>query len=105
DGPRRGRRVPVPVRSRVLLPADERHPRRVVLPDAPLDRAQHPGARVHLRPGPAARSPDAAPRPPGPAGPVLPRAAGPARRDRRDRADLPLDPGTAPRPPAAPTSP
>ena len=63
--PGRGRRVPLPVRGRVLLPADERHPRRVVLTDAPLDRAQHPGARLHLRPGPSARSPDAAPRPPG----------------------------------------
>ena len=43
---RRGhRRLPVPVRGRVLLPPDERPPRGVVLPDVPLDRAQHPRAR------------------------------------------------------------
>lgn len=34
-------------------------PRRVVLPDAPLDRAQHPGTHLHLRARPADRPPDA----------------------------------------------
>ena len=56
----RGRgRVPVPVRGRVRLPADERHPRRVVLAHASLDRAQHPRPRLHLRPGPPDRPPHA----------------------------------------------
>jgi hypothetical protein len=74
----------------VLLPADERPASRLVLPDAPLDRPQHPGARVHLRAGPAARAPDALPRPPGRAGPVRAGTARPARRHRRNRAGLPL---------------
>ena len=61
---RRGhRRLPVPVRGRVLLPPDERPPRGVLLPDAPLDRAQHPRPRLHLRPGPADRPPHAPARP------------------------------------------
>ena len=61
DWPRRrgGRRVPVSVRGRILLPPDERPARGVLLTDAPLDRPQHPRARLHLRPGPANRPPDA----------------------------------------------
>ena len=39
-------------------------PRRVLQPDAPLDRAQHPRARLHLRPGPPARPPHAPAGPP-----------------------------------------
>ena len=97
---RRGhRRVPVPVRGRVLLPAAERPARRVVLPDAPLDRAQHPRPRLHLRPGPPDRPPHAPPRPPGRTGPVRPRTARPARRHRRDRPDLPLHRRPAQSPP------
>src|SRR5215472_8386278 len=63
-------------------------PAYVVLPDVPLDRAELPPPRSHLRPGPADRAP--AP----PAGParrtahVSPRPADPARRHRRDRLDL-----------------
>ena len=69
----RGRgRVPVPVRGRVLLPADERQPRRVLLPDASLDRAQHPRPRLHLRPGPPARPPHAPQSRPGRPGAVRP---------------------------------
>ena len=56
--------VPVPVRSRVLLPPAQRPPRGLVLPDVPLDRAQHPRPRLHLRPRPADRPPHA-PRAPG----------------------------------------
>ncbi len=44
-----------PVRGRILLPPDERHPRRVLLPMHHLDRAQHPRSRVHLRPRPDRR--------------------------------------------------
>src|ERR1039457_3249821 len=87
---RRHRGLPVPVRGRVLLPPDERPERGVVLPDAPLDRAQHPRPRLHLRPAPADPPPQAPPAPPRRAGPVRPRTAQPARRHRRDRPDLPL---------------
>ncbi len=87
------------VRSRVLLPADERPARRVVLPDAPLDRPQHPGPRLHLRPGPPARPPHALPGPPGRAGPIRPGTARRARRHRRNHPDLPLHRGTAQSPP------
>ena len=45
----RDRRLPVPVRGRVLLPAAQGPARRLVLTDAPLDRAQHPGTRVRLQ--------------------------------------------------------
>ena len=93
--------VPVPVRSRVLLPADERPARGVVLPDVPLDRAQHPRARPHLRPGPADRPPDAPAGPARRAAHVSPRAADPARRHRRDHPDLPRRPGQAQSPPDA----
>ena len=44
-------------------------------PDAPLDRAQHPRPRLHLRPGPADRPPHAPQRRPRRAGPVRPRTA------------------------------
>src|ERR1022692_304225 len=95
------RRLPVSVRSRVLLPADERHPRRVVLPDAPLDRAQHPRPPLHLRARPADRPPDAPEGPPRRAGPVGARPAGRACRHRRDRPALPRRPGAAQSPPHA----
>ena len=91
--------VPVPVRGRVLLPPDERPARRVVLPDAPLDRAQHPRPRLHLRPGPPDRPPHAPRRRPGRPAPIRPRAARPARRHRRDRPDLPLHRRPAQSPP------
>ena len=65
---RRGRRrLPVPVRGRVLLPAAQRPARGVLLPDVPLDRAQHPRPRLHLRARPPDRPPDAAAAPAGPA--------------------------------------
>ena len=67
-------------------------------PDAPLDRAQHPGPRVHLRPGPAARPPDALPRPAGRPGPVRPPLARPARRHRRNRAASTRPPEGGPKP-------
>jgi hypothetical protein len=87
---RRGdRRLPVPVRGRVLLPPDERPPRRVVLPDVPLDRAQHPHPRPHLRPRPADRAPDAPASRARRTAHVSPRTAEPARQHRRDRPDLP----------------
>src|ERR1035441_5438044 len=69
------RRVQVPVRSRVLLPPDERPARGVLLPDAPLDRAQHQSPRLHLRPGPADRPPHAPHRRPGRPAPLRPPAA------------------------------
>ena len=98
----RGRgRVPVPVRSRVLLPADERPARRLVLPDAPLDRAQHPRPRLHLRPGPPDRPPHAPSRRPRRTADVRPRTAARARRHRRDRPALPRRPRPAPSPPHA----
>ena len=73
---RRHRRLPVPVRGRVLLPAAQRPPRRVLQPDVPLDRAQHPRPRLH----PAysrcrARPPHAPPRRPERAEAIRPRAA------------------------------
>jgi len=46
-----------------------------VLPDVPLDRAQHPRPRLHLRARPQGRPPDAPEGPPGRAGPVRARAA------------------------------
>ena len=58
------RRLPVPVRGRVRLPPAQRPARGLLQPDVPLDRAQHPRPRVHLRPGPAGRPPDAAEGPP-----------------------------------------
>ena len=84
------RRLPVPVRGRVLLPPDERHPRGLLLPGAPLDRAQHPRPRLHLCPGPADRPPHAPRSPARRAGHVRPRTAQPARSHQRDRAHLPL---------------
>ncbi len=87
---RRGRRrLPVTVRSRILLPPDERPPRGVVLPDVPLDRTQHPRAYLHLRPGPADRASAAPAGPAGRTAHVRARTAGPTRRHRRDRLDLP----------------
>ena len=93
------RRLPVPVRGRVLLPPDERPARGLLLPDAPLDRAQHPRPRLHLRPGPADRPPHAPHRRPGRAAAICPPAPRPARRHRRDRPDLPLYRRTAQSPP------
>jgi len=93
------RRVPIPVRSRIRVPADERPARGVVLADVPLDRAQHPGARLHLRARPADRPPDTPPRPPARPGPVRPRTAVPAGRHRRNRTDLPLHRRPAQSPP------
>jgi len=93
------RRVPVPVRGRVLFLPDERPARGVLLPDAPLDRAQHPRPRLHLRPGSADRPPDAPHRRPGRTAPLRPPAARPARRHRRDRPDLPLHRRPAQSPP------
>ena len=93
------RRLPVPVRSRVLLPAAQRPPRRLLLPDAPLDRAQHQSARVHLRARPADRPPDAAQSPPRRAGPVRPLTAGRTRRHQRDHPALPRRPRAAQSPP------
>ena len=95
------RRVPVPVRSRVLLPPDERPARRIVLAHAPLDRAQHPGTRVHLRPGPADRPPHAPSGRPRRTADVRPRTAARARRHRRDRPALPRRPRPAQSPPHA----
>src|SRR6266705_1051819 len=89
-GPGGRRRVPIPVRSRVLLPPDERHSCGVLLPDAPLDPAQHPRPRVHLRPGPADRPPDAPQGRPGRAADVRPPATGQAGRHRRNRAHIPV---------------
>ena len=98
----RGRgRVPVPVRGRVLLPADERHPRRVVLAHASLDRAQHPRPRLHLRPGPPDRPPHAPSRRPRRTADVCPRTAARARRHRRDRPALLRRPRPAQSPPHA----
>jgi predicted ATPase len=72
-----------------------------VLPDVPLDRAQHPHPRPHLLPGPADRAPDAPASPARRTAHVSPRAAGPARRHRRDRPDLPRRTRTAQSPPDA----
>ena len=95
------RRVPVPVRGRILLPPDERPARGVLLPDAPLDRAQHPRPRLHLRPGPANRPPDAPRSRPGRAADVRPRTTRRTRRHRRDRPALPGRPRPAQSPPHA----
>ena len=92
---------PVPVRGRVLLPADERPARCVVLPDASLDRAQHPRACLHLRPGPADRPPDAPPGRPGRAAGIGPRTTRRTHRHRRDRPALPRRPRPAQSPPHA----
>ena len=78
-GGRGGRRLPVPVRGRVRLPPAEGPARGLLQPDVPLDRAQHPRPRVHLRPGPPGRPPDAAEGPPRRAGPVRARHARRAR--------------------------
>jgi hypothetical protein len=69
------------------------------VPEAPLDRAQHPRPRLHLRPGPADRPPHAPHRRPGRPAPLRPPAARPARRHRRDRPDLPLHRRPAQSPP------
>ncbi len=83
-GRRGDRRVPLPVRGRVQLPAAQRPARGLDLPDVPLDRAQHPRPHLHLRARPADRPPDAAQgRPRRPA----PERARTARRTRRDRDD------------------
>src|SRR6266568_2185090 len=57
--------------------------------------AQHPRLRLHLRPGPADRPPDALEGPPRRAGPVRPGT----RRHRRGRPALQRRPRPAPRPP------
>src|SRR5260370_20783840 len=46
---RRGRRLPLPGRRRSRIPPAQRPPRRVLLPDVPLDRAEDPRARLLLR--------------------------------------------------------
>src|ERR1035437_10182097 len=108
-----GGRLPIAVRRRIRLPPDERPARRVVLTHAPLDRAQHQGARLHLRPGPGHRPPDAPPGRQGRPVDVRARPAGHPRWHPGDRADLPAvrrrpRPAQAPPPPAqgpAPFSP
>ena len=47
---RRRGRLPLPVRGRSRVPTDEGPPRRLLRPDAPLDRLQNPGPRLLLRP-------------------------------------------------------
>ena len=97
-GPRGGRRLPLPVRRRSRVPPAQRPARGVLLPDAPLDRPEDPGARLLLRHRPRRRPPDA---PPGPRRRPRPVRAGPARRPRRhpgNRAALPLHRRPAPRP-------
>ncbi len=64
--------------------------RRVILPDVPLDRAQHPRAHLHLRARPASRPPHAAQGPPGRPGPIRTRDA---RRTRPDQRGRPAPPG------------
>ena len=54
---RRG--LPLPIRGRIGLPADEGPPRRLLRPDAPLDRLQNPRPHLLLRPRVDDRSPDA----------------------------------------------
>ena len=98
---RRHRRLPVPVRSRILLPPAQGPPRRLLLPDVPLDRAQHPGPRPHLRPRTPDRPPHAPQGRPGRPGPVSARPARPAGRHPGNRPALPGRPGPAPRPPHA----
>ena len=61
---RRGRRLPLPVRRRSRVPPTQRPARRVLLPDAPLDRPEDPRPRLLLRPRPGRRPPDAPPSPP-----------------------------------------
>ncbi len=73
--------------------------RHLLQPDAPLDRAQHPRPRLHLRPGPADRPPHAPQGRPGRAAAIRPRTTRPARRNRRDRPDLSLYRRTAQSPP------
>ena len=98
---RRGHcRLPVPVRGRGLLPADERPPRRLLQPDVPLDRAQHPRPHLHLRARPPACPPHAPPRRPRRAGPVRPRPARRVRPEWRDRPALPRRPGACREPTA-----
>ena len=95
DCGRRGHcRVPVPVRGRSLLPADERSPRRLLQPDVPLDRAQHrrPPLTCVLALQPPTSCVAA---PPGPAGSVRAR---PARRARRIGETVLLYPGGRGRP-------
>ena len=56
--------------------AEDRRTRGVVLPNAPLDRAQHPRPHVHLRPRPPDRPPHATPSPPSPPAPSVPALLG-----------------------------
>ena len=90
--------LPLPIRGRVLLPATQRPPRSVVLPDVPLDRPQHRRAHLHLRAGPATGPPPAPESPPRRPRPVRQSPPGHPQRNRRNRADLPPPPEDAPRP-------
>src|SRR5660398_133544 len=67
---RGGRRVPLPIRGRVRLPATQGPAHGRVLPDVPLDRLKNPRPPVHLRAGPDRGAPDAPPSRPGRAAPV-----------------------------------
>jgi Transposase len=91
--------LPLPIRNRIRIPATQRSPRSVVLPDVPLDRPQHRRPHVHLRPRPATRPPAAAQSPPRQPQPERQSPPGHPQRDRRNRADLPLHRRTTQSPP------
>ena len=83
---RRGRhRRPVRIRGHSSPSGSSRLRCGVVLPNAPLDRVQHPRPHVHLRPRPPDRPPQRQPSPPQP----LHKRAGPPRRAARHRGDRP----------------
>ena len=90
------RRVPVPVRGRVLLPADERHPRRVVLARCITGPSTTSASTSSPASWPSRSPTSCAFAPPAPdCGPVRPRTAARARRHRRDRPALPRRPRPA----------
>src|SRR5664279_1149996 len=96
---RRRRRLPLPIRNRIRLPATQRPPRSVVLPDAPLDRPQHRRAHLHLRAGPATGPPPAPQCPPRRPRPVRQSPPGHPQRNPGHPADLPLHRRTPQSPP------
>jgi hypothetical protein len=87
---RRGRGgLPLPIRRGVRLPPTQRSTRRVVLPDAPLDRPEDPRPRVLHRARPDHRPPHAPHRRTRRPAPVRTRTDRRTVRHRRDRSALP----------------
>ena len=81
--------LPIPERGRVRVPADERPPRGLLRPDAPLDRLQNPRPRLLQRPGPHHRPPNAPRSRTRRPAPVRPRTTRHPGRHPRNRAALP----------------